>query len=222
MLWLVIPEYHAYDSVGRAYSSSMINMSRFVVERYTWKEFGGNVHPKGPAADIYANNIIAMFTKAWKAPLPQNYQKVSYPLPWLVDQFSYINGRFVSIDSAYDLSGWERIESGVPKLQKNREDFTDRPLLSGKPGDTLRFKFEGKLVGIEGVMYNNLGRLRYSIDNGKYSGVVDTHSTVALYIGRAFVFEDELDDGEHVLKLTVEPAANGSTGEVMILNFLVN
>ncbi len=218
----LIPAFLAYDTVVRPYSSSMIEMSRYVAERYTWEEFGGNVHPKGDAANIYADNIIAMFTKSWKNPLPQDYKKFSYPLPPLVDKFSYVNGRFVSIDKAYDISGWSRIESGVPKLKKNREDFTDRPLLSGKPGDTLKFNFKGKLVGVEAVMYNNLGRLKYSIDSGKYTGVVDTKSNLSLYIGRAYVFEEKLDDGEHVLTLTVEPASSDSTGEVMILNFLLN
>ena len=218
----LIPEYEAYEVVGRPYSCSMIEMSRFVAERYTWEEFGGNVHPKGHAANLYADNIIAMFTLAWKDPLPRDFQKFSYPLPRLVDEFSYVNGRFVSIDKANSLSGWKRIESGVPKIEKKREDFTDRPLLSGKPGDSLKFNFKGILVGVEGVEYNNLGRLTYSIDNGMYTGIIDTHSEVPLYIGRAIVFEDELDDGDHVLTLTVEPAANGSTVEVMILNFLVN
>ena len=219
----LIPSFQAYDSAGRYYNSSMQNLARYVAERYTWEEFGANVHPRAFGSSLYGDNIVAMFKEAWKDPLPDGYQALPYPLPPVpLDPFSYFHAHFVSIDNAYDVSGWKKHESWTPSVGGIREDFTNRPALTGSAGNTLKFNFKGKLIGVECINQRTMGRIRYSIDDGKYTGVFDAYYTSNLNIGRSLIFEEELPDGDHVLEIEVDSETSGSTTNIVIFNFIVN
>jgi hypothetical protein len=201
----------------------MQNLARYVAERYTWQEFGANVHPGAFGASLYGNNIITMFNEAWQDSLLPDYRKFSYPMPAVpIDSFSYYNGRFISIDSAYDVSGWQKIDSWSPSQGGSRPDFNNRPVLSGNAGSTLKFDFSGKLIGVEGITSQYMGRIMYDIDNGMHTGVIDTRSDLTLHIGRALLFAQELADGDHVLGLEVDDQTSGTTTETVIFNFIVN
>ncbi len=67
-----------------------------------------------------------------------------------------------------------------------------------------------------------MGRISYNIDNGLYTGVVDTKSDLSLHIGRALIFEEELSNGTHTLELKVDTQTSGTSTEIVFFNFLVN
>lgn len=212
----LIPSIQAYEKVGSYYNSSMQNLARYVAERHTWEEFGANVHPKTFGSSLYSNNVIAMFDEAWKESLPHGYQNRSYPLPAdPIDRFSYYKGHFESIDDVVE-SNWFKSNSWTPPEGKVHVESKNRPALVGTTGNTLKFNFNGTLIGIEANTYLSAGKVSYSIDGDLRTGLANTGTDQNLNIIRAFIFEEKLPDGDHVIELEVE---NGMVG---IFNFLVN
>ena len=212
----LIPPFQAYDSAGRHYSSSMQNLAHYCAERYTWEEFGANVHPGEFGATLYANNIIAMFTKAWQDSLPENYQKLAYPIPIIpLDSLSFYRGRFISIDSAYNITGWQKITSRL-------QDFlSERSALQGTSGSTLTLNFHGRVIGFErGTL---VGKIRYDIDDGMHTGIIDPRrQKKPIYAGRAFIIKEDLENKPHVIKLEVVTDSSGGTPNIIFFNFIAN
>lgn len=214
----LVPEFAAYDSSGKVYNASMQNLARHVAEQYSWQEFGSNVHPKEFGHKLYSDNIEAMFTEAWIDPLPQNYQLFTYPMPIeTVDSFSYINGHFKSIDSAFDVTGFQKVESYIPSQGTLQSDWKNMQALVGTTGNKLKFKFSGTLIGVEAIHSEYTGDLKFNIDNGMKTGVQSTRFGNSKHKANSFIFDDELPQGEHIIELEVD-----ENSDIVILNFLVN
>ena len=98
-------------------------------------------------------------------------------------------------------------------------------LESKKAGSKLTFRFNGRAVGICCVAGPNAGILEYSID-GKPFKKLDTytHWSHYLYLPWVYMFETELEKGNHQLVLKISSSKNEkSLGTAcQIRNFVVN
>ena len=220
-----------HDRVANHYLIPTVNMVQEISERilagqFTWKDFGGE-HPAPLGHQYYTASIIRLMETMWSDVQPSD-TVVRHIIPEkLLDEFSYVNGDFVDIKEAKLGKGWEYVPVWRPndKFEK-RFGFVDVPMLeSKKAGSKLTLRFNGRAVGICCVAGPSAGVLEYSID-GKPFKKLDTytHWSYYLYLPWVYMFETELESGNHQLVLKISSSKNEKSlgTECQIRNFVVN
>lgn len=194
-------------------------------KKLTWEQFGG-VHPAPYGNRLAANMIEILFEKAWndagKPGIP-----AKYVVPEPLDPFNYENGRFLSPDGAkfddswtWSVPDWKSIPGGF------RDTFSGQKLLCADgPEAELTLKFEGKAIGAFILAGPDAGIVEYRIDEKTPGRKVLFHDySRGLHYPRTVTFDDELEPGEHTLRLklldTVPPGSKGTAAR--ILQFTVN
>ena len=213
----------AHRKVAEHYGIPAVNVAREVQQQIdegtlTWEKFGG-VHPSPYGNRLAAGMIEKLIDRLAGRPVPM--------MPEPLDPFNYENGRFVSPDTAkfdenwtWAVPNWKSITGSL------RQTFAGQKLLCAeKPGAELTFQFEGKAVGAFVLAGPDAGALEYRIDDGQPKHIVLYHAySGGLHYPRTVVFEDELPDGKHTLRLrltdTVPPKSRGTAAR--ILQFAVN
>jgi hypothetical protein len=216
-----------YEKSAWQYGVSSLNLAQFVAERYTWQEFGGDVHPGPLGQGLYYRGIAKLLEAAWDAPGAAAASPPTHHVPArMQDSLCFQQGHADSISRAVIVSGWKRIANWIPSQGGTRPGFVNVPVLeSTTPGDTLRFAFTGTAVGIVIAAGYDVGMLEFAID-GKPMGTRDqfTPWSSGLHIPWTLLFAADLPMKAHELRLVNAAGKNaGSQGHASrIIRFLVN
>jgi lysophospholipase L1-like esterase len=222
----------SHTKVAEYYGVTTIHLAREVAERITagsltWEVFGGT-HPKPAGNRIAADMIGRLLTDAWSKPLAQDAKPEPHALPHKpLDEYSYSNGRFLDPKSATIVSRWEL---GVPDWGSipggKRERFTSIPIFSGtEPGAEAVIRFKGRAIGAFVVAGPDAGFVETSVDGGPFQKRDLYHRfSSGLHYPRTVMFEADLPDGEHELRLRISSEKNkASKGHaVRIIQFVAN
>lgn len=220
-----------HERVANHYLIPSANMVTEIAKRmqdgeFTWEEFGGT-HPLPFGHSFYAATIGRLFDEMTTPFHPAN-TVVPHEIPEkLLDPFSYTKGAFIPLEAASDLKGFDLIPSWHPNDKAGkRKGFVDVPMLeANRPGDELTLSFTGKAIGIFCVAGPSAGMLEYSIDDAPFKKTdTFTEWSPSLYIPWVYMFETELADTGHTLRLRISQEKNkDSQGtQCVIRNFVVN
>jgi len=225
------PEIASHCSVARHYDICEIDLAREVNERlntgeFDWRAFGG-LHPAPFGHRIYAEAIGRMFDAAFKTPLRPDAKPRKHFIPESpIDAFNYSGGRYVELDKARLLTGFEHIPCWTAKQGGTRPLFREVPMLvAEKPGARLELDFRGRAVGLLVVAGPDVGVIEYSIDRGAPRRLDQfTQWSSHLHIPWAYMLETSLEPGSHKLALkTTDAKSPESKGNALrIVKFLVN
>lgn len=218
-------EVDVHEKVARHYGAPFISLAREVYERvnageFSWKYDFRDLHPSPFGQEIYFNAIKTMIRSA------QN-TGVEAVLPVALDPFSYVKGRYETVNNATRLRGFTYVENWTPTDGKGtRNGFVNVPaLVAEKGGATFELPFEGRAVGIAIVSGPDAGIISYSVD-GKKPKKLDlfTQWSNQLHLPWYLLLEDELKPGPHKLRVTLTPRADASAGgnACRIIHFLVS
>jgi hypothetical protein len=225
-------EIEQHEKAAAAYGVTTINIAEQVAHgtvdgKPMWKTYGG-VHPNKAGGLIVAANIDAVFDHAWSETSLKGARIEKKEIPGkLLDEKSYIRGRFIDIKKAVLKSGWK---IGVPEWKSlkggKRKEYTSIPLLTAdNPGAELELEFNGTAIGVFVVAGPDAGVLEYEID-GTVRGRTDLYHRYSrgLHYPRSCMFAAELDDGRHRLRLRTTSAEGRKQGgqAVRIITFIAN
>ena len=76
-----IPFMGCYETPAWNYGVSCINLAQYVAERYTWAQFGGDVHPQAFGQGIYARVFKSFLNGIWNDSLASGSQTVAHFTP---------------------------------------------------------------------------------------------------------------------------------------------
>ncbi len=222
----------AHAKVAEHYNVSTIHLAREVAQRITagsltWDVYGGT-HPKPAGNRVCADMIESMLSTAWSKPLSADAKLQPRPSPEkLLDENSYSSGRFVDPSQAEIASGWSLSIPDWKQLPgSKRSRFTELPMLHAtKPGSEFTLKFSGRAIGAYIVAGPDAGIVEASIDGGKFTKHDLFHRfSKGLHYPRTVMFNADLPDGEHTLRLRIgsdhNPASKGTAAR--IIQFCVN
>ena len=217
----------AHESVAAHYGVTSVNVAAEVADavgsgKYTWKDYGGT-HPGKFGYEVASNMVIA----ALESGLGKKGTKKKEP-PALIDAFSYVNGKFVSPESAVTSKGWKSGRVSKEMIPKGgiREQYLEYQVLRAeKPHDALILGFDGNEVGAFVLAGPDAGMVEARIDGGPPT-VHDLYHRFSkkLNYPRSVVFASGLAPGKHRIDLVVSKSKNpaSSGNAVNILFFEVN
>ena len=220
----------SHEKVAAHYEITSIDLARQVTHdiqagRYTWDDFGG-LHPDKFGHRIYADTIERLFDTAWKNLVVEGTERKPRPLAEPIDPFNYQRARYIELDRAVVVDGWEYVDSWNAKDAGTRPRFRDVPMLvATEPGAILKLYFKGTAVGLLVVAGPDVGVLEYRINGGPYRAVDQfTQWSEGLHIPWAYLLEADLAQGEHELTLRTTSKKNtDSHGHAArIVKFLAN
>ena len=219
----------AHEKAAAHYGVSVIHLAGELADRIkagtmTWKDFGG-VHPGPKGNDLCAKMIDDLMAVAWARPLPVGATKTPYPLPdKLLDEGSYVNGRFVHPDKAAIVKGFTL---GVPNWGAlpggKRGRFTKIKILhADKPGAEITLEFTGRAIGAYVLAGPDAGIAETRIDDGAFKPTDLYHRySRGLHYPRTVMFATDLKPGKHTLTLRTtdkkNPASKGNALRIMEL-----
>ncbi|MEZ5944541.1 MAG: SGNH/GDSL hydrolase family protein [Planctomycetaceae bacterium] len=221
----------AHEQVAEHYAVTTSHHAREVAERITagkltWKEYGG-VHPAPRGNQIAAGLIENLLAECWKSPLPSDATPVKHQLPELLDEKSYVHGRFLPTDDVELSSRWQR---EVPDWKSipgsSRARFTKEQLfVATRPQSKLQFQFSGTAVGAYVLAGPDAGQLEIRIDGGDPVTVELYHRfSKGLHYPRTVMFAADLTPGEHSVEVSVAATHNEQSNgtAARVLHFVVN
>jgi len=221
----------AHDEMASHYAIPTINLAKEVAEQITagtltWEQYGGT-HPGVIGNTLCANMIDALMSPTWSSPLSASIERVAHPMPALLDNQSYVNGRLVAPSAAHvvrdmvvQVPDWSKIDGNC------RQRFVQDHLLCGaKPGAALTLDFDGTAIGAYILAGPDAGIVDVSIDASPEKTVNLFHDfSTQLHYPRTVVFDADLEPGRHTLRLRLSEEKDGrSTGHAMrVLYFVQN
>lgn len=188
------------QKVADYYNIPSINMGKVLYDRYTKENkeitnyLPDYVHPNDDGHLVYAEDVfeklgdVSFDIKFPDAPLTRELKNPALIFP--KEQGNWKKSNFKS----YGLS----------------EPY----IYSNTPGDSFEYKFTGTTVGVALMMEKDCGIFEYSID-GKVMGTFSCYDEFCDRFSRTSYkfFSDELENGEHTLKITVKDSKDeGSEG----------
>ena len=220
----------AHDDVARHYGVSTIHLAKQIAEqisdgKITWKEYGGT-HPKPFGNRICANMIDELMDSSWADPLETDAKQTAHKMPeHPIDKLNYGHGRFVELDTAELVSGWEIKTPNWSKIAGGkRSRFTQIPMLCAeKSGAELTLKFTGTAVGAYVVAGPDAGVIEAQIDGGKVVPVNLYHRfSKGLHYPRTVMFANNLEHKEHVLTIRISDTSTSKGNAARIISFVAN
>jgi len=217
----------AHEKVTAHYGVSVIHLAGELADRIkagtmTWKDFGG-VHPGPKGNDMCAKMIDDLMAAAWATPLPAGAAKTPHPLPArLLDEGSYVNGRFIHPDKATIVKGFTL---GVPDWKamrggKRKQFLQLKMLCADKPGAEITLDFTGRAIGAYVLAGPDAGIVETRIDDGPFKPTNLYHRySRGLHYPRTVMFATDLKPGKHTLTLRTtdkkNPASKGNAIRIM-------
>jgi hypothetical protein len=222
----------SHATVADYYGVSTINLAREVTQQIaagdlTWQKFGGT-HPAPHGNAICAGMIDQLLSTAWSEPLPADAKKTPHHMPdRMLDARSYCRGRFVDLQLARADDHWKlRVPDWKALPGTCRRRFENETLLCGdRPGAELTLPFSGTAIGAYVLAGPDAGTVTASIDGGEPKTVdLYHHFSRNLHYPRTVMFDADLEEGEHTLRLRIAESKNvDSRGHaVRILKFAAN
>ncbi|MCK4294422.1 MAG: prolyl oligopeptidase family serine peptidase [Planctomycetes bacterium] len=225
------PEVQSHRTVARYYDIPAIDLAREVAERlntseFDWGTFGG-LHPGPFGHRLYAESIERLFDAAWKTRLSPDSKPRKHFLPASpIDPLNYSRGRYIDIEQANLVNGFQHVPSWATKQGSTRPRFREIPMLvAEQPGAALELDFSGTAIGILVVAGPDVGVIEFSIDGGKVRQLDQlTRWSSFLHIPWAYMLDAELKPGSHklTLKTTDKKHPNSKGHAARIVKFLAN
>ena len=219
-----------HDSVAAHYGIPIINMAKEMTRRmdageFTWQQFSGDTcHPSPFGHDRYAECISVFFDAVWATPVKPTAKLKSYKLPAPCDPLNYEHGRFIELDQAKIIEGWNRLPGWLAEKTCNYSGPVD-VLAAEQPGATLELQFKGSLIGISAIAGMDAGTLEVVIDGGSPQTIdLYDHYCQSFHRPVCHILAEGLPPGKHLLKLRIANDANPkSLGHAArILKFTAN
>ena len=218
-------EIRAMEKVAKYYHLSSINFAQEVSTRlaagdFDWANDFGGVHPAPFGNRIYRDLIRELLENSPESSVAEIPEK-------LLDPNSFVNGAFVSPDTADFDADWTYGEPDWDSLEGvTRKQYVGIPYLhSSRIGAALSLTFQGTCIGLYLTAGPDAGSVRYSIDGSPFKSLKLFHRfSKGLHYPYTTILADELDSGTHKLVLEVGKAKDSrSTGKaVRIVKFAIN
>ncbi|HPO14877.1 MAG TPA: GDSL-type esterase/lipase family protein [Candidatus Hydrogenedentes bacterium] len=219
-----------HDRVAEHYGIPIINMATEMTRRidageFTWQQFSGDTcHPSPFGHERYAECIGKFLDAAWANPLAQGASPKDHVIPEPLDRLNYEYGRFIDLDQAKVLNGWNRNKQWDTEKKCNYGGAVD-VLAAEAPGATLELAFEGTLIGVSEIAGMDAGIMECSVD-GKAPVSLDFYDHYCEMFHRPVcrILAEDLAPGKHVATLRMAQDKNlKSQGHAArILKFATN
>lgn len=219
-----------HEKVARHYALPSVYLPKIVAQKIesgelTWQQYGGT-HPKQPGNQLAADSVTNILQAAWRGLDPMSLVEEHHPWPdQPLEPTSYDRGVLLDSESVALEPGWD---FSIPDWSKltggKRQRFLDRRLLySVTPGATAEFCFRGTAVGAYVLAGPDAGHLEYSIDGEDWQSVdLLHHFSSGLHYPRTVLFERDLPDRLHQVRVRVAEEQQDRGTAVRILNFVAN
>lgn len=221
-----------FEKVADFYDISTINLAKEVTDRinnqeFSWEKDFVDLHPSPFGQGIYSNSIIEFFNDAWKKELPTNSKIKNHKIPKKkLDAFSFSKGKYVNIEDAKLIKGWEYIKKWMPADVGGRDGFMDVPVLEATTaGAELQIVFTGTAAGVFVAAGPDAGVLETSIDGGTFTKTdLFTKWSSSLHLPWVYVLQDDLIKGKHTMVVRMSNERNSASkgNACRIVYFVVN
>jgi len=190
-----------HERVAKHYGCSSLNLSREVADRigageFTWKSGFNNVHPPPFGQRVYSNSMTRMLDAAFaQATAPGSH---SIPND-LMDDRSYWQGRFGSLEDATLIKGFSLVPQWRPETGKTRDGFVNVPaLVASEPDSRFVYSFEGTAFGLFLAAGPDSCVLEFSVDGGPwFRRNTHTRWSNSLHLPWPLILVDDLEDSTH-------------------------
>lgn len=195
-----------HEKAARHYGCTTLNITQEVAARikageFTWKSgFNSDVHPPAFGQRVYANSMIRMLDAAFAAagsPKPHEIPTT------LVDERSYVNGRFGKLEDAVLGKGFTLETNWCPERGGTRAGFSNVPaLVATAPGAEFSYTFDGSAFGLFLAAGYDSCVLQFSIDGAPFQKV-DTFTpwSKGLHLPWPIILADGLASGRHTITI---------------------
>lgn len=215
----------AHEEVLEKYQISRIHLARELAHqiklgRLSWEKFGGT-HPKPPGNRLCSDMHEKLLHLAWSGASPQRANPHHLPR-YLINNNSFINGRFLSPSKIKLSKGWVFSEPDWTSIKGGkRKRFLGTPLLHCQNNTTpLKFQFEGSAIGAFILAGPDAAKLRFKIDGKKTQEInLFHHFSKNLHYPRTIIFSHNLKPETHSIE--IEPVIYGNRNAVRILEFCI-
>lgn len=215
-----------HERVANHYLIPSINCAKEIFERiedkeFTWKDFGGT-HPNKFGHSFYAAAIRYLLDAMWDLPVEAARQEHEIPQA-LLDNDSYVRGKFADLEEARLGSGWSLLPDWFPRKNVNtRSGFVHVPMLySDTPGASFTYSFKGRSVGLFMACGPSSGIVEYSIDGGGFQRVdTFTRWSGKIYLPWLYVLATGLDP--HMTHNLIVRLSDSAGKELVIRNIVID
>jgi sialidase-1 len=221
-----------HEKVAEYYGVPSLNLAKEVTERidkgeFSWEKDFQNLHPSPFGQGVYARSIIRFLDDAYTGYLDADDKVQAYNMPPPLDRFNYQFGELIGIEQAKWGKGWSVDSNWQPTDTKGtRANYVHVPMLiSNTPGAKLRFRFQGRAVGIAIAAGPDAGLIEFRIDGGSWQQQdLYTPWSKHLHLPWFYTLAAELEDDAHELeiRLVTDPANERKVGACRIRYFFVN
>ncbi len=221
-----------HEKVAERYKVNSIHLAKEISDRilaaeFNWPDDFKDLHPSAFGHEIYTRSINTFLDNAYAMEALDNPKPLIRPLPNVLDNFSYISGRYLPVNQASNISSWNFIESWSPKDGvSTRKRYVDIPAIVAEvPGAEMKIDFLGKAIGICIASGPDAGMIEYSIDGAVFKKMdLFTQWSGGLHLPWYIMLDDELRETKHTLKIRISEDKNSKSkgNACRILHFLVN
>lgn len=221
-----------HELIASHYSLPSINLAKEVWKKmenkeFTWDNDFKDLHPSPFGQDLYAATIKDFLESCFEIEGKYSGSQINHELPKPLNKFNFSNGRYLPPNKAIFNKDWKYDVKWKPSDHlQTRPGFVDVPALSSEtPGAELTLAFSGSAIGMAVVSGADAGLVSYSIDDKPYQSIdLFTTWSGSLHLPWYVMFESNLKNGNHLLKLKVANEKNKSSkgNACRIINFLVN
>lgn len=198
-----------FENVANHYDIPTINLAKEVTDRidtgeFSWEVDFKNLHPSPFGQGVYAHSMIVFLDNAWSGFVAEDDKITAHSDPDKLDKNSYDNGILIPITENMASKGWKYITNWTPSDKMGtRKNYTNVPMLEGSySGKTLKFKFEGTVIGIAVAAGPDAGIIEYSIDGGEWiKQDLFTRWSSQLHLPWYYTLKVGLTSGQHMLRL---------------------
>jgi lysophospholipase L1-like esterase len=223
-----------HELVAAHYHLPSINLAKAVSDKianheFSWEKDFKDLHPSPFGQELYFSAIKDLLASGPVITDRANSKRKKNSLKSVVllDEGSFVNGKYLGIEHAIYDSNWIINKNWTPEDGlTTRPGFINVPMLvSTTAGASFTLRFKGNAIGMAIVSGSDTGIVKYSIDNGPEQQMdLFTEWSQSLHLPWYVLFGSDLSNTDHLLKVTIMPENNkGSKGTACrIVNFLVN
>lgn len=219
-----------HEAVANHYGISAIYLAAEVTRRmdagqFDWPQFSrDSCHPLERGHALYAECVDTLMQAAWTKAMPEGSKPRPHEMPAPLDPLNYERGRFIPLDQAKPVNGWNRIAQWDTEKKCNYGGAVD-VLAAETAGAAIELDFEGTLIGISAIAGMDAGVIEVAIDGGPPQ-TLDLFDGYCAQFHRPVcrVLAEDLPQGPHRVRLTMSaqsnPESNGHAAR--ILKFVAN
>ena len=219
-----------HENVAAHYGIPVVYLAGEVTRRidagqFDWPQFSRDTcHPNERGHAVYAECIATTLDAVWSGTPAADAAPHAHEMPPPLDSGNYERARFISLEQAKVVKGWNRIPQWDTEKKCNYGGAVD-VLAAETPGAELDLEFEGTLIGISAIAGMDAGILEVMVDGGApqkfelFDGYCEQfHRPICR------VLAEGLPQGKHHLRLTMSAESDPkSTGHAArILKFVAN